>query len=420
MKIGVVGAGISGLSVAQMLNNKHEVTLFEGKQQIGGLVKCERINDCLFHKVGGHVFNSRNQNVLDWFWSFFKREEEFVKAKRNAKIFINDKIIGYPIENYLYHFEQPVIERIVHELIDLQRGCKKQPFDYDNFEEFLRGNFGNQLFELYFKPYNEKIWKVDLKNVAMEWLEGKLPMPNFEEIFVNNISRKEEDSMVHSTFYYPRENGSQFIIDRLSKDLEILKGNEVNKVEHLGNKIVLNDTYSFDKIIYTGDIRNLPPTWNSLLLKENVSLSYLKSLKSNGTSNLFCETDDTDISWLYIPEPFTKAHRIIYTGNFSNSNNRGSQRNTCVVEFSGEVPSEVMVEEIKKLPGNLIPVTYNYEPNSYVIQDKQTRSIISDAKKILEDRGVFLLGRFAEWEYYNMDKAIEKAMEISQKIQYLN
>ncbi|HEX8358258.1 MAG TPA: NAD(P)-binding protein, partial [Segetibacter sp.] len=54
MKIAVVGTGISGLSVGQMLNEKHEVVLFEKAERIGGLIKCELVNNQLFHRVGGH------------------------------------------------------------------------------------------------------------------------------------------------------------------------------------------------------------------------------------------------------------------------------------------------------------------------------------------------------------------------------
>jgi UDP-galactopyranose mutase len=75
-----------------------------------------------------------------------------------------------------------------------------------------------------------------------------------------------------------------------------------------------------------------------------------------------------------------------------------------------------MCEEIKKLPGNLLPIDHNYEPNSYVIQDHQTRSIISSAKAVLEEQNIYLLGRFAEWEYYNMDKAMEAAFTLGEKL----
>jgi len=414
MKIAIVGSGVSGLSIGQLLNKKHEVVLFERKKDIGGLVKCKRVNDCLFHKVGGHVFNSKNQKVLNWFWSYFDRDSEFVKAKRNAKIIFDNAVIGYPIENYLYLLEKDIVKTIIDELLVLQKLPILAPFEHDNFEHFLKNNFGETLYQLYFKPYNNKIWQTDLNTVALEWLEGKLPMPNLNEIIQNNIIRADEDDMVHSTFYYPKENGSQFIVDRLKKDLNIITNTTINEVSRFGEKLIINDE-EFDKLIYCGDVRKLPGTIKDLLRADGVDVSYLEQLRSNGTSNLFCETDDNDISWLYIPESFTKAHRIIYTGNFSATNNRGSERKTCVVEFSGEVDYDVMVKEAEKLPGNLAPIDYNYEPNSYVVQDKQTREAIADAKQVLEKSGIYLLGRFAEWEYYNMDKAIEAAFDLSTK-----
>ena len=414
MKIAIVGSGISGLSIARLLHKKHEVVVFEKEPKTGGLIKCERVQDCLFHKVGGHVFNSKNQQVTDWFWSHFNRDEEFLKAKRNAKVFIKDKIIGYPIENYIYLFDQDDVKSIISELIELQKQPAISPFEYENFEAFLKGTFGDTLYNIYFQPYNKKIWQIDLKTVSMEWLEGKLPMPNFKEIIQNNILRQEEAGMVHSTFYYAKEGGSQFIVDRLKKDLNIKTGTYIQDVEKHGDQIII-DGNIFDKLIYCGDIRKLPGIGKKLLEEGGVNVSYLENLRSNGTSNLFCETDDNDISWLYIPENFTKAHRIIYTGNFSDTNNRGSNRKTCVVEFSGKVDYETMTEEIKKLPGNLSPLDFNYEANSYVIQDKNTRKEIAAAKEILEKHNMFLLGRFAEWEYYNMDKAIEAAFSLSEK-----
>ncbi len=420
MKIAIIGTGISGLSIARMLQAEHEVVLYEKGERPGGLIKCERVNNCLFHKVGGHVFNARNEHVLEWFWSHFDRDNEFVKAKRNAKVFFNNAIIGYPIENYIYLFDKITVKKITTELLELQKKPKISPFEHDNFELFLQNSFGNTFYELYFKPYNKKIWQTDLSTVAMEWLEGKLPMPNLQEIIESNILREEEGNMVHSSFYYPKYGGSQFIVDRLKSGLTIQTEFEVSKIENIDGKLRLQDDQQYDKIIYCGDVRKLPDFCKKILSDGGIDVSYLEKLRSNGTSNLFCETDENDISWLYIPEDFTKAHRIIYTGNFSDSNNLGSERRTCVVEFSGKIDYGVMVEEIKKLPGNLKPLAFNYEPNSYVIQDKRTRTEIAKAKFLLEQRGIYLLGRFAEWEYYNMDKAIEAAFELHTEINTTN
>ena len=101
MKIGIIGAGISGISAAKLLQNKgHDVTLFEKKKNIGGLVACSEVENSLFHKVGGHVFNSKSKKVNNWFWRYFDKEKEFIKAKRKATIFIDKKCIPYPIENH--------------------------------------------------------------------------------------------------------------------------------------------------------------------------------------------------------------------------------------------------------------------------------------------------------------------------------
>jgi UDP-galactopyranose mutase len=127
---------------------------------------------------------------------------------------------------------------------------------------------------------------------------------------------------------------------------------------------------------------------------------------------MLCETDATDLSWLYLPNANTRAHRIIYTGNFSETNNAANRRKSSVVEFSGIVDRATMEAELKHLPGNLKPVAVNSERNSYVIQDHRTRSQIASLKDSLEPQNFFLCGRFAEWEYYNMDKAIEAAMNL--------
>jgi protoporphyrinogen oxidase len=416
-KIAIIGAGISGLSAGQILGKNHNVELFDKASKPGGLVKCDRINDNLFHKVGGHVFNSRNQKVLDWFWSFFDRDNEFIKARRNAKILLQGKLIGYPLENYLHQLDKSLVSKILDDFISPDYK-PKDPFSYDNFAEFLRSNFGETLYETYFRPYNEKIWNTDLSNIPLAWLDGKLPMPNLKEMLLSNIVVQEETEMVHATFYYAKEDGSQFIANRLAKGLHIHQNAEISHIEKREGKYWLSGQGPFDKIVYTGDIRKIDQILSGTDISRKIS-GTLKDLPSNGTSNIFCETDFGDISWLYLPGEEVKAHRIIYTGTFAESNNRGSKRQTCVVEFSGNYTYDFMCDQIKKLPGNLIPLGYNQEPNSYILHTHASKAAIEEVRATLKKENIFLLGRFAEWEYYNMDKAIEAAMALDEEISKL-
>ena len=414
--LAIVGTGITGLSSGQLLKDKFDVTLFEKAPLAGGLIKCERIQDSLFHRVGGHVFNSRRTDVLDWFWGFFDRDNEFLKANRNAKIWMGGKLIGYPLENYLFQLDRPVVDAILDDLLKINAsGPAKKPDEYPHFEAFLKGNFGETLYNLYFKPYNQKIWNTDLSQVPLGWLDGKLPMPNLKQMLMSNIIKQEEGDMVHATFYYAKEEGSQFIVNRLAEGQNVRTGSPIKTLEKTASGWLVNGE-AFDKVIFTGDVRDL----SGMLVNPSSDVAEaavaVKNLPSNGTSNLFCETDPTDISWLYLPDADIQAHRIIYTGTFAPSNNRGSQRMTCVVEFSGKHDRAFMEEQVKRLPGNLKGLDHNYEPNSYVVQQADTRANIQRLKDLMEPQGFFLAGRFAEWEYHNMDKAIEASMAVAERI----
>ncbi|WP_299254846.1 NAD(P)-binding protein [uncultured Cytophaga sp.] len=415
-KLAIIGAGISGITAGAILKDTHDVTVFEAHASIGGLVHCDRADGYLYHRIGGHVFNSKNQEVLNWFWSKFNKEEEFIQAKRNAKIFFQNTFIGYPIENFLYQLDPEIVERIIGELIYINAKGQVNPMEYPHFEAFLLGNFGPTLYEIYFKPYNHKIWKTDLATVSMAWLDGKLPMPNLTELITHNITRNEEGNMVHSSFFYPKNGGSQFIADRLAEGLNIQCSTPIQSIVTNKAGVEINGE-QFDTLIYTGDVRRL----SSILKKEtgeHHSINEkLTMLRSNGTSSVLCSCDANDLSWLYIPEEKFKAHRIIYTGNFSNTNNIDQpNRSSCTVEFSGICTYEEMKAELKLLPGNLIPIAYNNEPNSYVIQDSNTRTLLQEYKTYLRPFNIYLLGRFAEWEYYNMDKAMEAAFLLKDKL----
>ena len=62
---------------------------------------------------------------------------------------------------------------------------------------------------------------------------------------------------------------------------------------------------------------------------------------------LFLYSKKNDLSWLYLPENYTKAHRIIMTGNFSKLNN-GNYDLTATLEFSEKLETETVKKEIKK------------------------------------------------------------------------
>ena len=177
----------------------------------------------------------------------------------------------------------------------------------------------------------------------MDWLEGKLPIIDPKEILIKNIFSSTEDNMVHSNFYYPKIEGSQFIVDRLCEGLNIYS-ELIENINIKNNKIYLNQNEKyFDSIIYTGDIRSLSEKLEKNIKKEleiENLLEEISCLDSNSTSIALCECDANPYSWVYLPDEDLKAHRIIMTGNFSENNNSKflkKGRISCTVECSGEV-----------------------------------------------------------------------------------
>lgn len=406
-KIAIIGAGISGLSTAHFLKDKYSVTIYEKENMPGGLIKCQRINGNLFHTCGGHVFNSKRQDVLNWFWTKFSINEEFTKAERNSVVIMeSEQIIPYPIENHVYYFNEPIQKNIIHDYVSI---INNKYYNPTNFEDFLIHRFGDTLYNIYFKPYNEKIWKNNLTNIPLDWLEGKLPMPTVEEMIFNNINHIKEKSFVHSTFWYEKNNGSQYIADKLAKNLNIKFNNDIISILLTENNKWEIQNEIFDKVIFCGNIKDLP----TLISGIDISLfkNDINNLEYHGTTSVFCEIDPNPYSWIYLPSSKYQAHRIICTGNFAPTNN-STIRTTGTIEFTDYISENDIKKDLKIIPLHPHYITHYYNKYTYPIQNQRTKVFIKNLKAVLSKHNFFFTGRFADWEYYNMDIAIGAAMDL--------
>lgn len=286
----------------------------------------------------------------------------------------------------------------------LQGGGKTKP---SNFDEFLRGRFGDTLYKMYFQPYNYKVWRRDLTQVPLSWLAGKLPMPTVEEMIYNNMNHIEERAFVHSSFYYPKQGGSQFLANRLSEKLHIIYNSDIQQLEKSADGWIVNGTM-FDRVVFCGNIKQLPSLLKGKLGEYDENID---ALESHGTTAVFCEIDKNEYSWMYMPSLKHEAHRIICTGNFSPSNNADGKM-TGTIEFTDHISKDDILDNLSRIPYHPRYLAHHYEQYTYPIQKDDTRSMITSLKAKLEPTGIYLLGRFAEWEYYNMDVAIGAALDL--------
>lgn len=402
----IIGAGISGLSIARMLKeNGHAITVFEKNATPGGLIRCEQVEGILYHCVGGHVFNSRNQRVLDWFWTQLDKQN-FDLATRHAIVSLHDGTrVDYPIENHLYQMPADLRDSILDDLLKI--AANGYPED-TNFDDFLRHRFGETLYREYFAPYNRKIWRRPLTDVPLHWLEGKLPMPTVKQILAANIGQVKEMQMVHSTFHYPRKGGSQFIADTLANGLDIRYNSPITQLQKNNEGKWMINGERADFIIFCGNVKDLP----AMLKTSDIALPEVEQLEYHGTTSVLCEIESNPYSWIYMPSEAHESHRIICTGNFAASNSPEGM-STATIEFSDKMDKEAILEQLKRIPFSPRYITHRHTPCTYPVQNGNTRTIIENTKAILKPHRIHLLGRFAEWEYYNMDAAMEAAMKLS-------
>ena len=410
-RLGIIGAGISGLALAHLVKKRFAVTVFESNSRPGGLIQCDRVNGHLYHMVGGHVFNSKRQDVLDFFWSLFNRDQEFLKAERNAAILLGNTFVGYPLENHIYQIDFENARNIICELLRKKANLNPAP---KSLGEFIDSTFGETLNNLYFSPYNQKIWQRDAHSIPISWLQGKLPMPKIEDVLCSNILRQQESGMVHSTFYYPKAGGSQFLADRLSEGLDIRYDCAIENISRQANRWILNHTQEFDYLVYTGNVRSFPQAIDIEEISGRLKTE-IEDLEYHGTTTVLCETPKNSYSWIYLPNKEYPAHRMIMTGNFSPTNTDGCT-SSATLEFTNRVSDSEISDTLIKLPFPLKAIAQKYTECTYPVQSEGTRSLISQIKQLLRPYGGFLLGRFAEWEYYNMDAAIGAALDLQQEM----
>ena len=169
----------------------------------------------------------------------------------------------------------------------------------------------------------------------------------------------------------------------------------------------------YDNVVFCGNIKHLPKIVRGIDFTRY--FSGIEALEYHGTTSVFCEIDPNPYSWIYLPDRQFDSHRIICTGNFAKSNNDLGKM-TATIEFTDEISREEIIQQLKLIPMHPIYLDHHYNKYTYPIQDANTRDMIASLKKDLSKENFFFTGRFADWEYYNMDVAMGAAMDLCKNL----
>ena len=98
-KVVILGAGLSGLCVANFLQRKGiPAKLFEKDKRIGGLCKSVSIDGFTFD-VSGHFLHLQNDTITSLLNSLL--DNRLSQLERKASVYAFDKFIPYPFQSNL-------------------------------------------------------------------------------------------------------------------------------------------------------------------------------------------------------------------------------------------------------------------------------------------------------------------------------
>lgn len=198
----------------------------------------------------------------------------------------------------------------------------------------------------------------------------------------------------------------------MAEGLDIKYNTDITSLIYHEGKWNVNGT-SFDKVIFCGNIKDLVKMVDGINVNEYKDS--IEKLEYHGTTAVFCEIDKNPYSWIYQPSRKHESHRIICTGNFSKTNNSEDlpdNRMTATIEFTDAISQEDIIDNLSRIPLNPKYIDHKYNKYTYPIQDANTRQLIKNLKSSMKVFGLYFTGRFADWEYYNMDVAMGAAMDM--------
>lgn len=201
MKILVVGAGISGASIARLLADKgHSIHVIDKREHIAG--NCfDYIHETgiRIHKYGPHLFHTSNKRVFDWLQEF----SDWIPYQHRVKALLSSgKFVTLPV----------------------------------NAETLKIVGSKEKAINTFFKPYTQKMWGMTLEEISPDVLSRvpirddfnelyfpndkyqALPKDGYSELIKNILSHKNITLRLRQSFSHEVENDYDLILNSMPID----------------------------------------------------------------------------------------------------------------------------------------------------------------------------------------------------------
>jgi protoporphyrinogen oxidase len=292
----------------------------------------------------------------------------------------------------------------------------------------LYGKFGKSIVEKFLKPYNEKLYAVDLTQLDKDAMGRFFPYANIKQIIDN--MKKEQDSSYNNTFLYPRNGAGSFmkiLYDKLDKE-RVLLNTEVVKVDE-ENKIVTakdGEEYKYEYLVNSMPLNHFLPLFNNEeYSKLESEMSYNKVLVFNLGFNY--KSPYKKEHWMYIPEKEYNYYRIGFYDNILGTDKLsmyieiGYNKNDVITQEEIDRQLDLTIENLRKQgivteDMELIAHSTIVMNPAYVHITTKTNEDVAKLKEKFEKSNIYTIGRYGGWTYNCMEDCMFEAKEISNKI----
>jgi protoporphyrinogen oxidase len=279
-------------------------------------------------------------------------------------------------------------------------------------------------------PYNEKIWKYPTEMMSLHWVDGRIPRPPVEDIIKSAIGIETEGYTHQAVFSYPLDGGIEALITAIAKPVlpfirtgfRMMSLRKDSQKWHISNG---TEIVTADRVICTMPVQHLIACLDGA--PENVT-DACQALTYNSLIcvNIGIRGVVPAISWMYIPDKARgKTNRLSFPSNFS----RHIAPEGCsailaeITHQPGDqvssTPDNELIDEVLRMLESMEICTSDQvvfssverQPFAYVVYDLGYQKDIAVVQQYCRSQDIPLVGRFAQFEYLNMDGCIRSVMD---------
>ncbi|RKY19597.1 MAG: amine oxidase [Planctomycetota bacterium] len=435
----IIGGGPCGLGAARRLvqAGTTDLRVLERSQVFGGLAGSAYVNGWTWD-YGCHVQHS-HYGEFDRAMMEALGEDGWYHHERASWVWMQQRWVPYPFQNNIHRLDPADCARCLDGL--REASAKQGSYDLPpaDFDQWAQRTFGAGIHELFFVPYNEKVWAYPLASMNAHWIGDRVAVPDVARVERNVAERRDDVAWgPNSTFRYPKRGGTGAAwkgLADLLPDAITAPGSTVVAVDLPGHRVRLQGGES---IGYKQLLSTMPLDLLARATGDAALIGHAEGLVSSSTHviGLGLKGQMPEVlqgmAWIYYPEPDLPFHRVTLYSNYSPANVPDASRHWSIMLEVSQSPWRVVDEERlieDVLEGavrcGLVPARDDVIEvwHKKLVRGYPTPSLTRDAAlaaliPALEAHDVASRGRFGMWRYEisNQDHTFMQGSEWADRV----